>query len=142
MVGGQVLDLEAEGRDIPLDELVRIHGAKTGALIAASGVIGALAAGADEPHVAALRRYGIGIGLAFQIIDDVLDATATSAQLGKTAGKDVAQRKATYTALMGVEGARDEARRQAAAAVALLLAEGIDSTLLAGLATFIVERGS
>ncbi len=142
MVGGQVLDLEAEGRSISLGELVRIHRAKTGALIAASAVIGALAAGADNSQVEAVRRYGYGIGLAFQIVDDVLDATATSDQLGKTAGKDAAQQKATYTALMGVEGARAEAEQQASAAIDHLLAEGLDSRLLAGLARFIVERGS
>ncbi|MHC4993262.1 MAG: polyprenyl synthetase family protein [Planctomycetota bacterium] len=142
MVGGQVLDLEAEGKEIALDELVQIHRAKTGALIAASGVIGALAAGADEARVEAVRQYGLRIGLAFQIVDDVLDATATSAQLGKTAGKDAAQRKATYTAFMGVQGARQEAERQASAAIDHLLAEGLDSSLLAGLARFIIKRAS
>lgn len=142
MVGGQVLDLEAEGRSISLPELVRIHRAKTGALIAASAVIGALAARADDAQVEAIRQYGYGIGLAFQIVDDVLDATATSDQLGKTAGKDAAQEKATYTAMMGVDGARAEAERQSSAAIDHLLAGGLDSTLLAGLARFVVERGS
>jgi geranylgeranyl pyrophosphate synthase len=142
MVGGQVLDLEAEGRDVSLEELVRIHRAKTGALIAASGVIGAVAAGADDGAAEAVRDYGFAIGLAFQIVDDVLDATASSRALGKTAGKDVAQQKATYPALLGVEGARLEAERQAATAVARLRAHGLDSTLLAGLARMIVERAS
>ncbi len=142
MVGGQVMDLEAEGRDITLDELVAIHRAKTGALIAASAVLGAIAAGARDEQIEAVRAYGFGIGLAFQIIDDVLDATATSAQLGKTAGKDAAQNKATYTAFMGVDGAQREAQRQASAAVDHLQVEGLDSSLLAGLARFIVERAS
>ena len=142
MVGGQVMDLEAEGKDISLEELVAIHRAKTGALIAASGVLGAIAAGASTGQIEAMRAYGYGIGLAFQIIDDVLDATATSDQLGKTAGKDAEQRKATYTAFMGVEGARAEAERQARNAVDHLQVEGLDSSLLSGLARFIVERGS
>jgi len=142
MVGGQVMDLEAEGKDISLEELVAIHRAKTGALIAASGVLGAIAAGASTGQIEAMRAYGYGIGLAFQIIDDVLDATATSDQLGKTAGKDAEQQKATYTAFMGVEGARAEAERQARNAVDHLQVEGLDSSLLSGLARFIVERGS
>jgi geranylgeranyl pyrophosphate synthase len=142
MIGGQVLDLEAEGRSIPLDELVGIHRAKTGALIAASAVMGAIAAGAAEPQVEALRQYGFDVGLAFQIVDDVLDATASSADLGKTAGKDAAQHKATYTALLGVEAARREAQRQADSAVARLQVLGLDSSLLAGLARLVVERAS
>jgi geranylgeranyl pyrophosphate synthase len=142
MVGGQVMDLEADGKDITLDELVAIHRAKTGALIAASAVLGAIAAGGRNDHVEAVRAYGFGIGLAFQIIDDVLDATATSQELGKTAGKDAEQNKATYTAFMGVEGARAEAERQALAAVDHLQVEGLDSSLLTGLTRFIVERGS
>lgn len=142
MVGGQVMDLEAEGRDITLEELVAIHRAKTGALIAASAVLGAIAAGSGERQIEAVRAYGYGIGLAFQIIDDVLDATATSEQLGKTAGKDAAQQKATYPAFMGVAGALAEADRQARVAVDHLQVEGLDSSLLAGLARLIVERGS
>jgi farnesyl diphosphate synthase/geranylgeranyl diphosphate synthase type II len=142
MVGGQVMDLEAEGKDISLEELVAIHRAKTGALIAASAVLGAIAAGCDDAQVEAVRAYGYDLGLAFQIIDDVLDATATSAELGKTAGKDAAQHKATYTALMGVDGARAEAERQARSAVDRLQSGGLDSSLLAGLARFIVQRGS
>ena len=142
MVGGQVLDLEAEGRSVTLEELVRIHRAKTGALIAASGVMGAIAAGAGSEVIEAVRRYGFAIGLAFQIVDDVLDATANSRALGKTAGKDAVQRKATYTALLGVDGARREAERQAADAVDRLRAHGLDSSLLAGLARMIVERAS
>jgi len=142
MIGGQVLDLEAEGRAISLGELVTIHRAKTGALISASAVIGAMAAGATGPQVEAIREYGFDVGLAFQIVDDVLDATASSADLGKTAGKDAAQRKATYTALLGVEAARREAQRQSASAVDRLRGLGLDSTLLAGLARLVVDRAS
>lgn len=142
MVGGQVLDLEAEGRDIDLAELTAIHRAKTGALIAASAVVGAIAAGAGPATVAAVRDYGHEIGLAFQIVDDVLDDTASTAALGKTPGKDAAQHKATYTALLGIDGARRAASEHADRAVAVLRAQGLDSSLLAGLTRFIVERGS
>jgi geranylgeranyl pyrophosphate synthase len=142
MVGGQVLDLEAEGRSIDLAELTAIHRAKTGALIAASAVVGALAAGSGPATVNAVRDFGHEIGLTFQIVDDVLDDTASTAELGKTPGKDAAQHKATYTAILGVDGARRAAREHAERAVALLRAQGLDSTLLAGLTRFIVERGS
>ncbi len=142
MIGGQVADLEAEGRPTSLEALVRMHRAKTGALIAASAVMGALAAGAPHEQVEAIREYGFDVGLAFQIVDDVLDATATSADLGKTAGKDAAQRKATYTTLLGVEPARREAQRQAASAVDRLQHAGLDSSLLTGLARIVVERAS
>jgi geranylgeranyl pyrophosphate synthase len=140
MIGGQVLDLEAEGRELDLDALTRIHAAKTGALIAASAVIGGLAAGADDGQVAALRGYGREIGLAFQIVDDVLDATATSSQLGKTAGKDAAQHKATFAGLLGVESARGKADEHMQRAIDLLGGCGVDWSLLPGLAQLIVER--
>src|SRR5204863_174781 len=88
MIGGQTLDLEAEAKALLVEALAEVHRRKTGALIAASCVIGGLAANGTRGHVEALRAYGEAIGLAFQIADDVLDATATSDQLGKTAGKD------------------------------------------------------
>lgn len=142
MIRGQVLDLEAVGRELDLDALTRVHGAKTGALIAASVVIGGLAAGADGAQVAALRGYGREIGLAFQIVDDVLDATATSSQLGKTAGKDAAQHKATFAALVGVERARRVAGEHMGRAIDLLGGCGVDCSLLPGLARLIVERSA
>ena len=142
MIGGQVLDLEAEGREVTRDELVRIHRAKTGALITASVVVGGLAAGGAAGRVDALRRYGEDVGMAFQIIDDVLDATATSSELGKTAGKDARQRKATFASVLGVETARTEAHAAVERAVAHLGAAGVDSTLLSDLAQFIVHRRS
>ncbi len=142
MIGGQVLDLEAEGRAVSRDDLVRIHRTKTGALIAASAAIGALAAGAEAAMVDVLRAYGHEIGLAFQIVDDVLDATATSAELGKTAGKDAAQEKASFPGVLGLEEARGAARARATRAVAHLREHGLDSTLLAELAWFVVNRGS
>jgi geranylgeranyl pyrophosphate synthase len=142
MVGGQVLDLAAEGQHIDLDALIEIHRAKTGALIAASAVLGAMAAGANDHLVECLRRYGFEVGLAFQIVDDVLDETGTSSELGKTAGKDAAQRKQTFVSLMGVDRALRVAREHAERAVDQLGAQGLDSTLLRGLASFIVERRS
>ena len=140
MVGGQWLDLEAERRELDLAGLVQVHRGKTGALIRASCALGGLAAGAVAPHVEALRRFGEEIGLAFQVADDVLDVTGTSADLGKTAGKDVATAKSTYVRLLGVEGARAEAERLATAAVEHLTTAGVSPTALGALARYIVER--
>jgi farnesyl diphosphate synthase len=142
MVGGQWLDLEAEGRRLDLSGLMAIHRGKTGALIAAAVELGAIAAGAAPPVREALRHFGDEIGLAFQIADDVLDATATSHQLGKTAGKDAELRKSTYVGLLGVEGARAEAARHSASAVAALQRAGLDRGPLAALARYIVDRKS
>jgi geranylgeranyl pyrophosphate synthase len=142
MIGGQALDLEAEARTLPIGDLEEVHRRKTGALIAASCVIGGLAAGEDAPqgHVEALRAYGQAIGLAFQIADDVLDATATSDQLGKTAGKDAARAKATFVTLLGVGAARAEAESLAAQAVDQLREAGLVSPTLVELAHYIVTR--
>jgi geranylgeranyl pyrophosphate synthase len=140
MIGGQALDLAAEGQALPLERLEDVHGRKTGALIAASCAIGGLAAGAPAHVAAALRAYGIHVGLAFQIYDDVLDATATSAELGKTAGKDAARAKSTFVTLGGVGAARAEAERLAALAVDQLRAAGLVSPVLVALAHYIVTR--
>jgi geranylgeranyl pyrophosphate synthase len=142
MVGGQVLDLEAENREVSLEQLMRIHRAKTGALITACGVLGALAAGARHAEVEAVRSYGQEIGLAFQIVDDILDTTATSSELGKTAGKDAAQNKATYPGLLGMDAAKQEAETRVKRAVDHLTHCGIDSKLLGGLAKFVANRRS
>jgi len=142
MVGGQVLDLEAENRDVSLEDLMRIHRAKTGALITACGVMGAMAAGADEAEVESVRSYGREIGLAFQIVDDILDATATSSELGKTVGKDAEQNKATYPGLLGMDVAKREAETRVRDAVDHLTRCGIDSILLGGLAKFVANRRS
>jgi geranylgeranyl pyrophosphate synthase len=140
MIGGQALDLEAEGRRVPVADLAEIHRRKTGALIAASCVIGGLAAGAPAAACEALRGYGADVGLAFQIYDDVLDATATSDQLGKTAGKDAALAKSTFVTLLGVSAARAEAERLAARAVDRLQQAGLVSPTLVELAHYIVTR--
>lgn len=140
MVGGQWLDLEAEGKALALDELRAVHRGKTGALIEASCVLGALAARAPATRLEAMRAYGRDIGLAFQVADDVLDATGTSEELGKTAGKDAAVAKSTYVQLLGVEGAREAAARHAEAAVNSLERSGVPADTLAALARYIVTR--
>jgi len=141
MVGGQVADLEAErtrSRDPRLLDL--IHRRKTAALIAASAVLGALAADASEHLVRSLREYGGHLGLAFQIADDILDASATTADLGKTAGKDAAAGKLTYVTLYGLESARRRALAEADRAVDALAPFGHSADPLRDLARFVVER--
>lgn len=140
MVGGQWLDLEAEGRALDLDGLRAVHRAKTGALIEASCTMGALAASATPAVVAAVQGYGREVGLAFQVADDVLDVTGTSEELGKTAGKDAAVAKSTYVQLLGVEGARAAAAAHADAAVNFLRRAGVPPTALEALARYIVTR--
>jgi geranylgeranyl pyrophosphate synthase len=142
MVGGQWLDLEAEGRTLALDDLIAVHRGKTGALVRASCTLGAIAAEAGPTQVAALTDYGEDVGLAFQIADDVLDATGTSEELGKTAGRDVQLAKSTYVSVMGVEAARAEAERLARRAVGHLQAAGVPSGALGALAGYIVTRNS
>jgi len=142
MIGGQVLDLEAERHALDLESLTRLHRAKTGALLAASAEIGAIAAGLDAARRRAVREFGQEVGLAFQIVDDVLDTVESSDQLGKTAGKDVRQGKATYPALLGVEGARAEASACLARGMDRLRAARLDCDLLMNLARFVVDRRS
>jgi len=141
MVGGQVADLQAE-RSGHVDEqlLEVIHRRKTAALIAASVVMGAVSAGASEHWVMSLREYGHRLGLAFQIADDVLDATATTEALGKTAGKDVAAGKLTFVTLYGLDAARRRARAEADSAIDALAAFGHKGDWLRDVARFVVER--
>lgn len=140
MIGGQLLDLEGEGRSLTLAELERIHSLKTGALIAASAKLGGVAADAAPPVVEALYEYGRLIGLAFQIADDVLDVTATTDQLGKTAGRDEAMRKSTYPALLGVDGAVSRADALTDAACDAIAAVGLLTPRLESLARYTVKR--
>jgi geranylgeranyl diphosphate synthase, type II len=142
MIGGQLLDLEGEGHEMDLAGLERIHRAKTGALITAAVVLGGLAGGADDERLDALRRYGEAIGLAFQIADDVLDVTATTDELGKTAGRDLDLQKSTYPALLGVEGATARARALVEEACAALDAAGLLTPALEEVARFTVTRRS
>lgn len=140
LIGGQVEDLESENKAIPAAALERLHRAKTGALLRACVLGGALLGGAEAAQRAALERYADAIGLAFQIVDDVLDATEGAAQLGKTAGKDQAAHKATYVSLHGLERARALARELLDQALRALEPFGPRGELLAGLARLIVER--
>jgi geranylgeranyl diphosphate synthase type II len=140
MIGGQVVDLEAEHKKPDLATLEYIHRSKTAALIAASVVSGGLYAGATSADIAHLRTYGESIGLAFQIVDDVLDLTQTSEQLGKTAGKDAAAEKATYPALFGIEESLHRADALVDRAWAELDQYGASGTTLKDLARYLVER--
>ena len=142
MIGGQLSDLLGEGISLSLAERERMHSAKTGALIQASLEIGGIAANADQAQMSGLAEFGSMIGLAFQIMDDVLDVTSTSKTLGKTAGRDEALRKSTYPALLGIDGARDRA--------GVLIKRGLDALTecslltpeLSQVANFMVNRTS
>ena len=116
MIGGQVNDIEGEGKFPTAHLLESIHRAKTGALLRASVRMGAIYAGADARQLAALTRLGEHIGLAFQIVDDVLDVEQSSEQLGKTAGKDAAQHKITFPAVYGIDRSREMAEQERLAA--------------------------
>jgi geranylgeranyl diphosphate synthase type II len=140
MIGGQVVDLEAEHTRPTAEMLEYIHRAKTAALITASLVSGAIYAGAQPDDVKKLRAFGQSIGLAFQIVDDVLDVTQTSEQLGKTAGKDTAAQKMTYPALFGVEESIHRADQLVGQAFAELNHYGGRAESLKELARYLVER--
>jgi geranylgeranyl pyrophosphate synthase len=142
MIGGQLLDLQGEGRPLSLADLERIHCAKTGALITAAVVIGGLAARTRPEVLSALSHYGACVGLAFQIADDVLDVTATTDVLGKTAGRDLALRKSTYPSLLGIEGARHRAESLVEEGCAALADVGALTHALEDLARFSVRRPS
>jgi geranylgeranyl diphosphate synthase, type II len=142
MIGGQVLDLESEQKK-PTPELVEaIHRAKTGALIRVSVVAGGVYAGATADDVTRLDRFGRKAGLAFQIVDDVLDMTADSAQLGKTAGKDQATEKATWPAVYGIEQSRRDAAQLIEEAFAALAPYGSRADGLKSVARYLVERSN
>lgn len=146
MVGGQWLDLAASGEgggsETTIAQLERMHRMKTGALLCASARIGARAAGASDSIVAAVDRYGAELGLAFQIIDDVLDVTSTSDVLGKTAGSDASRGKRTYPAVLGASGALSQARDHAAAARAALTPHRLLTDELDAIARYAVERSA
>jgi len=140
MIGGQVVDLEAEHTKPHLATLEYIHRSKTAALIGASVVSGGLYAGGDHKAIDDLRSFGLSIGLAFQIVDDVLDVTQTSEQLGKTAGKDTAAEKATYPALFGVDESLKRADALVESALNSLSGFGGRAENLKDLARFLVKR--
>jgi geranylgeranyl diphosphate synthase type II len=141
LVGGQVMDLDSEGKaDLDADTLSFIHAHKTGALLEACVVSGAILAGASEDDLEKLSGYAQNIGLAFQIIDDILDITATKEELGKTAGKDLKAQKATYPSLWGIETSRIKAQDLINKAIAQLENYGDQAKPLKALAEFIVTR--
>ena len=140
MIGGQVMDLEAEHQHADAKTLEYIHRSKTGALLTASVVTGGLYAGGDESQLKSLRDFGMNIGLAFQIVDDVLDVTQTSEQLGKTAGKDTATEKSTYPSLFGIEKSINKADQLIAKASSALDCFGDRGANLREIAAFLVER--
>jgi len=142
LVGGQIVDLASEGvADVSLETLNYIHTHKTGALLRVSVTSGAVLAGADDAQVATLAQYADRIGLAFQIVDDVLDITATSEELGKSAGKDLAAQKATYPSIWGLEASKQQAQQLVEAAKASVLESfGSGAQPLVALADFIVDR--
>ncbi len=140
LIGGQVMDLEGEGRALTKRELVRVHEAKTAALLTTSLRLGAMTANATPAKLAALTEFGLALGLAFQVIDDILDVTQSTEMLGKTAGKDQAAAKATYPALVGLAASRREARRLTARALAALKPFGARGTRLRELADHLLRR--
>lgn len=141
LVGGQVLDLESEGRrDITTDTLTFIHTHKTGALLETSVVSGAILAAASDEEVQRLSRYAQNIGLAFQIVDDILDITATQEELGKTAGKDLQAQKATYPSIWGIEASREQAQALVDEAIAQLAVYEEKAEPLRAIANYIVTR--
>lgn len=142
MIGGQVRDLAGEGLSLSLDEREAIHSAKTGALIVGSVRMGALAAGSDAAEVAALERYGRSVGLAFQIMDDVLDVTSTTTAMGKTTGRDAVLGKSTYPALLGVDGARRRAETLIEDGLKGLAEHELLTQELSQVANFMVTRTS
>nr|MDP9147671.1 polyprenyl synthetase family protein [Acidobacteriota bacterium] len=135
-----VADLENEGKKVNAEALEYIHRSKTAALIRASVAAGALSAGANAEDVGRLRRFGETIGWAFQVTDDILDVEESSAALGKTAGKDIAQQKATYPAVYGIEKSHEIATRLANEAIAELNIYGERALKLRALAKFLVLR--
>jgi len=140
MAGGQMLDLDAEGTPVDAQGLVRIHRLKTGVFLEACLEAGAIWAGARAPTVKALKRYGSALGLAFQVVDDILDVTASAEALGKTPGKDADQEKATFPRLWGLDASRRQADRLLSEALRALSPLGDASRDLRELAHFVVDR--
>ena len=140
LIAGQVADLEAEGRRLTRAEVRSIHENKTAALLTTSVRLGAMSANATAKQLAAITAFGRALGLAFQVIDDILDVTQTSEKLGKSAGKDLAAQKATYPAVIGLEKSRTEARRLTRRAHSALESLGEDARVLRALADYLLQR--
>lgn len=140
LIGGQILDLQGEGQALPLEQLQQVHLAKTAALLTTSLRLGAMAVGAQAAQLEMLTSFGRNLGLAFQVIDDILDVTQTSEQLGKTAGKDEAVEKSTYPSLLGLEASRAEAKRLTEQALSALNTFGDKATQLRAIADYLLNR--
>ncbi len=140
LIAGQVADLEAEGKRTEREELRYIHENKTAAILTASVCLGAMSANAPSKELAAMTKFGRALGLAFQVIDDILDVTQTSEKLGKSAGKDIAAQKATYPAVIGLEKSRAEAKRLTKKAHDALSMFGRNGQALHALANYLLER--
>lgn len=139
MVGGQTIDLESEGKSIDINKLKKLHALKTGALIRCAAKLGVIAAGADDKALESADKYGEALGLAFQITDDILDATADESELGKPVGSDKENGKVTFLTFMSIEKAYDEAKNHAEASKQALSAFSGSQTL-AELADYVVKR--
>lgn len=140
LIGGQVMDLEGEGKKLTKRDLVRIHEAKTAALLTTSLRLGAMTANATPAKLEALTHFGRALGLAFQVIDDILDVTQSTEMLGKTAGKDQAVEKATYPAIMGLDASRKEAAKLTKEAMNALKPLGTKGHRLREIASHLLER--
>ena len=140
LIGGQVMDLEGEGKKLTKLELIRIHEAKTAALLTSSLRLGAMTANATPAKLSAVAEFGRHLGLAFQVIDDILDVTQSTEVLGKTAGKDAAVEKATYPAIIGLAASRREAAKLTAAAMAALKPLGSNAARLREIASHLLQR--
>ena len=140
LIGGQVMDLEGEGKKLTIRDLVRIHEAKTAALLTASLRLGGMTANATPAKLAALKKFGDALGLAFQVIDDILDVTQSTEVLGKTAGKDQAAEKSTYPSILGLEASRKEAARLTQAAMGALKPLGSKALRLREIASHLLQR--
>ena len=142
MVGGQTMDIQAEGKALDPTTLLALHSKKTGALLRASLRVGGLAGGADDAAMACLTCYGERLGLAFQIVDDILDIEGSSAEMGKTAGSDLRKHKATYPAVFGLDASRREAARLLSDACEAVRPLGGRAATLLALADFVGRRRS
>ena len=140
LIGGQILDLEGEGKTLTKKQLVQIHEAKTAALLTSSLKLGAMTANATPKKLEAVTDFGYNLGLAFQVIDDILDVTQTTEHLGKTAGKDEAVDKSTYPAVMGLEKSKKEAARLTKKALAALKPLGKKAIRLEEIAHYMLDR--
>jgi geranylgeranyl diphosphate synthase type II len=140
LIAGQVADLEAEGKNLSREQVRSIHENKTAALLTAAVRLGAMAANARAKQLAAVTAFGRALGLAFQVIDDILDVTQTSEKLGKSAGKDLAAKKATYPAVFGLDKSRSEARRLTKQAHKALESLGENAEVLRALADYLLAR--